>query len=465
MKVDVEKLPESQVELTFEVESETVDKYVQRAYRSLVNRVNVPGFRKGKAPRFVVERMVGKDTLFQEGMELLLPEVYKQAVEEKDIHPIDQPVWDVVQTEPLIAKAKVPVRPTVELGSYRDIRLAKEEPQITEERVDAVIEQMREQESPWVPVERPAAMGDRVTVDIEAHLKGESLLEGAGGEALIQGSGEQLLNTKGTEYLLKPQPDAPFPGLTEEIAGLKAGEEKDFELTLPETFPEKEKAGQKALFHVAVHTVTEKNRPELDDEFAKTVGDFATMDELRDEVRKELQARANAEAESRFADAVVQMAVDRSIVEIPKVMIDREDERGLERMGAQLQQQGISLDHYLRTVKKTREELLEQMRPAAEERIKRSLVLDEIGRVENVEVSPEEIDGSIESTIAAMGEQGEKARQALNSDQYRTELGYSLRDQKVVKLLIDIASREDVDGTESAVVGEPIAEDQPAAEE
>ena len=451
MKVDVEKIPESQVELTVEVEPETVEKYVHRAYRSLVNRMNIPGFRKGKAPRHIVERMVGKEALFQEGVELLLPDVFKQAVEQLDIQPISRPEWEIAQNEPLIVKAKVPVMPNVQLGNYQDIRLDKEHPEVTDEQVESVIERLREQQTQWTPVERPAAMGDTVTVDIEANLKGEALLEGVGGSALVQKSGEQLLNVKGTEYLLRHQENVPFPGLTEQILGLAPGQEKDFELNLPESYPEEQHAGKTANFHVVVHTVKEKHVPELDDELAKTVGEYSSLADLREAVKKEMQERAEADAERRFADAVVQMAVDRSTLEVPRVMVDREAEHSVERVASQIQQQGLSFDQYQKAVNKTREELVEDSRPAAEQHIKSALVLEEIGKAENVSTSSEEIDAEIERMITALGDQAEKARAALNSEEYRHELGHTLRDRKIVKLLTDIASRPD--GEDSGATG------------
>lgn len=460
MKVDVERIPESQVELTVEVEPETVDKYVHRAYRSLVNRLNIPGFRKGKAPRFVVERVVGKETLFQEGLELLLPDVFKKAVEENDIQPIDRPEWDIVQTEPLIAKAKVPVQPTVQLGNYHDIRLSKEEPEVTDEQVNSVIEHLREQHSEWVPVERPAAMGDRVTVDIEARLKGQALLEGVGGDALIQQAGEQLLNAKGIEYLLKSQPDAPIPGLTEQIVGLPPGQEKEFQLTLPDSYPEPQYAGKTAVFRVAAQAVKEKRSPELDDEFAKVLGDYSTVTELVASVREQLQQRMEEEAQKRFADAVVQMVVDRSTVEIPRVMIEREAEHSIEGLENRLRQQGLSFEQYLRTVGKTREELLEETRPLAEKRLKNTLVLDEIARVEKLDISPQEIDEEIDRVAERMGDQAEKARSTLSTDEYRRELSYSLWNRKVVKFLTDIALRDDSRNE----VSDPAVADSPSAE-
>ena len=460
MKVDVERIPESQVELTVEVEPETVDKYVHRAYRSLVNRLNIPGFRKGKAPRFMVERVVGKETLFQEGLELLLPDVFKKAVEENDIQPIDRPEWNIVQTEPLIAKAKVPVQPTVQLGNYHDIRLSKEEPEVTDEQVNSVIEHLREQHSEWVPVERPAAMGDRVTVDIDAHVKGQALLEGIGGDALVQQAVEQLLNAKGTEYLLKPQPDAPIPGLAEQIVGLTPGQEKEFQLTLPDSYPEPEYAGKTAVFRVAVQTVKEKHSPELDDEFAKVLGEYSTVTELVNSVREQLQQRMEEEAETRFANAVVQMVVDRSAVEIPRVMIEREAERSVEGLENQLRRQGLSFEQYLQTIGKTREELLKEAQPLAEKRLKNTLVLDEIARVEKLDVSSAEIDEKIDRVAERMGGQAEKARQTLNTGEYRRELGYSLWTRKVVKFLTDIALSDD----SRDEVSEPATASNPSGE-
>jgi len=458
VKVDVERIPESQVELTIEVEPETVDKYVHRAYRSLVNRLNIPGFRKGKAPRFIVERTVGKETLFQEGLELLLPDIFNKAIEENNIQPVDRPEFDVAQTEPLVVKAKVPVVPTVQLGNYRDIRLTKEEPKVTDEQVESVIEHLREQHTEWLPTDRPAAMGDRVTVDIEAHVKGESLLEGVGGEALVQRPGEQLLNAKGTEYPLKPQPDAPIPELAEQIVGLSAGQEKQFELRLPDSYPEPQYAGKVAVFRVAVQAVREKHSPEIDDEFAKMVGDYSSVAELRASVREQMQQTLDAEAEKKLADTVIQMVVDRSTVEIPKVMIEREAERFVREVENRVRQQGLSFEQYLRTQGKTRDQAIQEALPAAEKRLRNSLVLNEIARAENLEVSPQEIDEEIDRVAERLGDQAENVREALNTDENRKELSYSLWDRKVVKFLTDIALRGDSEETQSEAGASSTAE-------
>ena len=461
MKVTSERLPNSQVLLNIEVDQETLDKSVERAYRRLVNQVAIPGFRRGKAPRHLVERYVGKEALLQEGVEQLIPDVYRRAVEEAGIQPVDQPEFNIAQMEPLVIKATVPVEPAVELGDYHSTSLAPVEVAIGEQQVSDLIERMREQHAEWVPVERPVREGDRVTVDVEA-ITGIPTFYTASGEPMLQlGGGQRVLSETGMELEVEREGKTPVPGFALELIGIAPGSEKKFQLTLPQEFENKEAAGKNAIFRVVVHAVKEKSVPALDDEFAKTVGEFETLDALRADIRERLQAGLRQEASRHFENAVIQAAVDRSRVELPPSLVERELDRMLDELKATLSAQNVSMEEYLSvTGRANEEELHSQLRPEAERRVRTYFTLNAIGRAEGIEVSPEEIEQEIDSIAGQVAEASDRMRSLLSEPKARENLALRLWNQKVIDRLKAIATgNTEAEQTEGSVEGsEPALE-------
>jgi len=451
VKVTSEKLPESQVLLNIEVDEATVDRSVEQAYRRLVNQVNIPGFRRGKAPRQLVERYLGKETLLQEGVERLIPEVYRQAVQETGIQPVDQPEFDIVQMRPLVLKATVPVEPTVELGNYQDFRLAPIEVAVSDEQVNDFIERLREQRAEWVPVDRPLRAGDLVSFDVEG-VTGVPTFYSASGEPILQlGGGQQVVKESNAEVIVAPQAKTPVPGLQAELIGMTPGQEKRFQLTLPEDFAQSEFAGKDAIFRVVVHSIKEKHLPALDDEFAKAVGEYETLEALRADLKQTLQRSLEREAHEQFENSVIQAAVDRSRVELPAALIDREVERMVSDLRASLAAQRISMEEYLRvTGRGSESELREQLRPDAERRLRTYFVIDAIGRAEGIEVSPSEIQQEIERMVARAGEQAERMRRLLETPERRENISLQLWNQKVIDRLEAIATGKGESGTTEA---------------
>jgi trigger factor len=279
VKVNAQPIESSQVVLEIEVDPPRMERAVDQAYRRLAGRMKVPGFRPGKAPRPLVERMVGRETLVEDAIEHLVAEVYREAVGEAGLHPIEQAAFQIVDTEPLRIKATVPVRPEVRLGDYRSLRRELEVAPVTEEQVQAVIEQLRESNATWVPVERAVQLEDRIAMDVH----------GTAGETPVS-------DRQDIEYVVRGDDGRPIPGFAEQLVGLQAGEEKRFTLRVPEDFEDPELRGKDVDFRVQVHWVKEKQLPPLDDAFASLVGTFATLDELRAQVQSELQARAEERA-------------------------------------------------------------------------------------------------------------------------------------------------------------------------
>ena len=443
MKVTSEKLPGSQVLLNIEVDEAAVDKSVEQAYRRLAAQVNIPGFRRGKAPRHLIERYVGKDTLLQEGVEKLVPDVYRQAVEETGIQPIDQPELDVVQMRPLIIKATVPVEPTVELGDYQEIRLTPVEVAVSEQQVNDVVERLREQRAEWSPVERPVKAGDLVNIDVEA-VTGVPIFYSSSGEPILQmGGGEQVMSHSGLEVEVNPERDEIVPGLAAQLVGMTVGQEKKFRLTLPQDYADKARAGKDAVFRVVLHNAKEKHLPDLNDEFAKTVGEYETLEQMRNYIRITLQRSLEREAREQFESLVIQAAVDRSRVELPSSLIEREADRMLNELKSSLSAQRVPMEEYLRvTGRANEEELKQQLRPEAERRLRTYFVMNAIGRAEGIEVAPSEIQEEIDRVAERVGEQGFQMRRFLETPERRENISLRIWNQKTIDRLVSIAKGE-----------------------
>jgi trigger factor len=445
VKVTSERLPDAQVVLNIEVEPEQIARAEQRAYQSLVNRVNVPGFRRGKAPRYLVERMIGgPEALRQEGIERLIPEVYREAIEQEKIEPIDQPELDVVSTEPLVVKAIVPVEPTVGLGDYKTIRVPKVPVEVPYERINETIERLREQRTEWLPVERPARPGDRLTADVVGTIGAAPTLYDASGQPLLSSEGrESLIDSKNVEVEVDLESSSPVPGFHKELVGLAAGAERRFMLSLPDDWPTEAQRGQTVLFQVSAHEVKEPKVPALDDEFAKSVGEYETLDALREDVRERLRQQLEHEADHVYQDQVIKAAVEQSTFEMAPALIRREADRLVRNFEQNLARQRLSLDQYLKLTNKGEGELRDEMRPQAEANLKSYLVLREIAKGEGIEVTPEEVEAEIERVTGMMesDEDRARARQYLEAQRERGDIQSSLWERKVTRFLTDLAAQ------------------------
>jgi len=422
MKVSTEPVENSQVALNVEMEAVEVDEYLEKAYNRLVGKVSIPGFRKGKAPRVILEQHVGKDTLFQEALECLIPEAYEKALEEQEIEAIGQPKIELTQTEPVVFKAIVPLRPTVKLGDYKQIRLKSEPVEISDEDVDAMIEQLRHENAVLSPVDRPVEFGDIVTIAIE----GES-------------QGEPFVSRKDLVYEVSRDSRVPLPGFAEKLEGMKKGEKRSFVLSYPSDYEMQELAGKEYSFDVTISEVKEKKLPEVDEEFAKSLGreDLASM---RERIFTNLKARGEEKARLEFEQKVVDTAVELSEVEYPPVLIDREIDRLLNEEARNFVEGARGLENYLRSINKTIDDHREELRPVASQRALRSLVLEKVAEAEKVEVSASEIDDEIEKMVKDAGEQAEEMRKLFNSSQAREPIKNFLVNRKTVERLVQIAN-------------------------
>ncbi|MGB3933841.1 MAG: trigger factor [bacterium] len=414
MEVKVEKLEKNRVSLEVELGADQVDKALDQAYRRVVKKVNIPGFRKGRVPRKILEMRLGKGVLYEEAVEILLPEAYAKAVEEASLEPIDQPQIEDIQIEegsPFRFSATVEVKPEVKLGQYKGLPVERKKAEVSEEEVDNFLENLRERTATWRVVEEGEAEdGDLVIIDFTGYVDGEPLQGGKGeNHSLVLGSGSFI------------------PGFEEQLVGAKSGEERKIQVTFPEDYHNQELAGVDAEFNVQVKEIKRKELAALDDEFAKDVSEFATLEELKEDIRKKLLEAAENKAESEFREELVKTAAANAEVEIPEVMVKRRVENMINDLEHRLQQQGLSLDVYLNIIDKTLENLREEFEEAARESVKIDLVLEAIAKAEGIETKEEEIEAELDTMVAGFAEEEDKLR----------ELKERLRESGHVDLIAD----------------------------
>jgi trigger factor len=416
VKVSKEKIENSQAFLRIEMEPAEVEKYLEESYQYLVKRARIPGFRKGKASRQVLERHIGRESLFEEALNRLLPRAYEQAIREQGIDAFATPSIEIEQTEPVVFKATVPLKPTVKLGDYHQLRLTPEAVEVTEDNVNAVIEQLRRQHATWEPVEREVNLDDLVTLDIESQVEGKP-----------------FINQQGVQYQVLRDQSIPLPGFAEQLTGVKGGEKKEFKLKLPEDYPRAELAGKEANFKVGVSEIKQPRLPPLDDELAILVDpELKTLDLLRGKVSQNLRLRAEEKAREEFEERVIEGVVGQSQVEFPPFLVDAEIARLLDQQARWLQATGSRLN-------KSGEELEAELRPLATKRVTRSLVLEKVAEEEKIEVSDGEIDAELEKIARGVSGNKGETQKWLNSPEAHRSVEQLLSRRKTIQRLVEIA--------------------------
>ncbi|MFC1978116.1 trigger factor [Chloroflexota bacterium] len=420
VKVTNEKTENSQAFLTIEMEPAEVEESLEKAYYRLVQRTKIPGFRKGKAPRDILERHVGKEGLLEDALNNLIPQAYEKAIKEQEIEAIAQPQIEIAQTDPVVFKAIVSLKPTVKLGDYHHIQVTPEPVEVTDSNVDDVIEQLRHQHATWEPVERPVDFGDLVALDVESNIEDKP-----------------FINQKGAQYQVLRDLSFPVPGFAEQIAGMKKNEEKEFKLQFPADYPEGELAGKEPSFKVQVTEVKQEILPELSDEFASEVNpDLKTLDLLRERAYSDMKLRAEEKARIDFEERVIDAVAELSEVEFPPILVEAEVHRVLNQ---RFQGGNQQLEAYLRSINKTEEELHEELHPSATKAVNRSLVLGKVVEEEKIEVSDSEIDVEIENMIKGATENKDELEKVLNTPQVHESIKQRLITRKTIQLLGEIA--------------------------
>ena len=422
MKVTTQRLPESQVLLEIEVDPDQMQHSLDKAFRRLVQRVEVPGFRKGKTPRDMLERHVGRDRLVREANEILIPEVYDRAIEEQDIHAIDQPSIELVAIEPLSFKATVAVRPSVDLGDYKKVRAKRNEVKVPEEDITAALDDLRRRYAVHEPVERPVQTGDIVRADVRMEI-----------------DGREVFKEDDAEFRLRPDSTILLPGFAEGIVGAEKSVTKEVTVTVPEG--QNELAGKTGTATITVQEVKTEVLPELTDDFAQEVGEgFTGVLALRERVTSDIGERLEAQAEHEFQERAVTALVENAkSIEFPHILVHREIERLIED---QARSTGRDVSGYMELIKRTPEQVHDDLLPSATERVKRSLALSQLAEDENLEVTPTEIDEEIEKIAGGSGEQGEQMRQIFSSENGRSVVERNLRTRKTIEKLTEIASQD-----------------------
>nr|WP_304217650.1 trigger factor [Fredinandcohnia onubensis] len=422
MSAKFEKLEGNQGVLTVEVDAETFNQGLDEAFKKVVKQVNVPGFRKGKMPRGMFEKRFGVESLYQDALDILLPDAYENAIKETGIEPVDRPEVDVEQIEKgknLIFTAKVTVKPEVKLGDYKGLEVEKLEDTVTDEEVDAEIKQLQERNAELVVKEEGTVEnGDTVVIDFEGFVDGEAFEGG-----------------KAENYSLEIGSGSFIPGFEEQLVGIATGEEKEVEVNFPEEYHAENLAGKPATFKVKVHEIKAKELPELDDEFAKDVDDeVETLDELKAKTRTRLEETKKRDAENSLKDTLIEKASENAEIDIPEAMVNTELDRMLREFEQRLQMQGMNLDLYFQFSGQDENALREQMKEDAGKRVRVNLTLEAIAKAENIEVSEEEISAELENMATMYGVSADEIKSMLGGLDGITE---DLKIRKAIDFLVE----------------------------
>jgi len=447
VKVTRESVTSTEVILNIEMDPADEDPFIDRSYRRSVGRMQIPGFRRGKAPRSIVERYVGRTALLQEALEFMIPETLDQVLKDEDLRAFIEPQIELMDVEPVSFKAVVPLEPLVELGDYRAIRVEQTPVEVTDEQVNDVINRLQQEAAPWEPAGRPVQFGDLLNLEVRGTI-----------------DGEEVVNDQGVDYIPQLENLLPFPGFAVHLEGMTEGQEKDFTLAIPEDYPRPQFAGKECQFHVAVLSIKAKKLPELDDEFAKGVGEgFDTFDALLEHVRGRLTDESETEAtillETKSLDQLVAIAT----IEASDAVYQRELEIMQQERARIMQSQRLDLDTYLKYIGKTEEEFLDELRPNANRRLTRYLVMRKLSQEEGISASDEEVQEEIETAIASAGDNAQQMRRTLSSEFSRENIRSSILNRKVMQRLIEIARGSDEGGQAPATRAPESGEIQPAA--
>ena len=412
MRITQEEVVDHQAVLQIELESSDLDPYLDRGYRRLAPRTMIPGFRKGKAPRRVVEGFLGRERLISEVLDSMAPEVAERAIDEQDLDAFGQPRIELVELDPFTLKATVPLTPEADLSYYKDIRVELEQAEVTDEDVDGRIEEMRNRDGTWEPVERPVALGDMVILDVEGSAEDKTILD-----------------QKDVNYVVSEDGNPTLPGFSENLVGLEVDTPGEFVLSIPEDNPDTNVAGKQATFRVDVKDIKELKLPDLDDEFAKGVGDgYDDLAALRHSVRDELGERAEELKALEHREKVLDALLEGLSVEMPRVMVERGIEQRESERAAFLQRLNIRVDDYLSSVGKTEEEARSEMEEEVTRRLRLSFAVSKIAELEGVEVAADELEARVDA-MKSRGN-GEVSAEAARE---------SLLAEKAVDRLVEIA--------------------------
>lgn len=416
MSLQVEKLEKNMAKLTVEVSAEDLEKAIEKAYQKQKKQISIPGFRKGKVPRQMVEKMYGREVFYEDAANELIPDAYDKALEDCEEDIVSSPRIEVTQIEagkPFIFTATVALKPEVTLGEYKGVKIGKIDREVTEEDVMAQINAERDNNARNITVEdRPVKDGDMTVIDFEGFVDGVAFEGG-----------------KGENYPLTIGSGAFIPGFEEQLVGAEIGKEVEVKVTFPEDYQAEELQGKEAVFKCTVHEIKEKEVPELDDEFASEVSEFETLAEYKEDVRKNLEEKKAKDAETTRENKAVRAAVEASEMEIPEPMLETQQRQMVDEFAQRITMQGMSMEQYMQFTGATYEKLVEQVKPQAEERIKSRLVLEAIARAEKIEATEEDYEDELKTMADVYQMEVDKVKELMGE-----------REKK--NILLDLAVRK-----------------------
>ena len=423
MSLQVEKLEHNMAKLTVEVAAEDVEKALQAAYLKQRKQINIPGFRKGKVPRQMIEKMYGPEVFYDEAANNMIPDAYAKAYDESELDIVSQPKIEVVQMEkgkPFIFTAEVATKPEVTLGDYKGLKVDKVSTRVTQKEVDEEIEKERERNARTIEVtDRAVQDKDEVTLDFEGFVDGVAFEGG-----------------KGEDYPLTIGSGSFIPGFEEQLIGAEIDKEVEVNVTFPKEYHSEELAGKDATFKCTVHTIKAKELPELDDEFASEVSECETMDAYRAEVKKNIKERKERTGKEKKENQAVDQAIENAQMDIPEAMIEFQVRQMADDFARRIQQQGLTVEQYFQFTGMTAEKMTEEMRPQAEKSIKTRLVLEAIVKAENIEVSDERVEEELTKMAEAYQMEVEKLKEFMGENE-KKQIKEDLAVQEAITLLVN----------------------------
>ncbi len=432
MESNWEKIDQNKVKLSIEVDKDRVEEALSEAYKKVVKKVELPGFRKGRVPRKILETKFGPEVLYEDALEILVPEAYSNAVEEHSLEPIDQPEIDIDQIEKgeaLKFNATVEVKPEVTLGDYKGVEVEKEKVEITEEEVEHELKNLQEKHAEFEASEEgEAENGDRLVIDFEGYVDGEPIEGGSAENHNLELGGNQFI-----------------PGFEEQLLGAKQGEEREVKVTFPEDYQQEDLKGKEATFNVTVKELKKKHLLPLDDEFAKDVSEFDTLDELKEDIRNKLEKNAKDTAEQQMKEQLVGKIVEDIELDIPQPMIEQELDTMMREFEQNLSYQGIDMASYYQLTNMDENSLKEQFRESAGNRVKRNLVLEAIMKEEDIQAAEEEVDEEIQNIAESTKQEPEQIKKFLEMQGNMDGLKKEIALRKTIDFLVDHANVVEVD--------------------
>ena len=424
MKITQDEIVEQQTVLHIELDDNDIDPYLERAYKKVVQRVNIPGFRKGKAPRRIIEQFFGRETLINETLDSMLPEITGNAISENDLDAVSIPSINLESIDPFQFTATVPLRPIVDIGQYKDIRLAREDVSLPEEALNDRIEQLRLSVATWEPVDRPIETGDMVSADINGQI-GET----------------DILTEKDAVYLINEEIDRPFPGFSEKLIGLDTDNPTEFKLEIPGDFNDPDIAGQTVNFHVTIKDIKHRVLPELDDQFAQSIGEgHKTLGDLKEEIEKSLKEEAESESNRSYRESLILELIKGSSITLPPLLIEHEANRMMEEQERMVTQANMVFDDYINSIGKTREELNDEFQTTAKDQLIRSFVMSKLSEEESVDISDEDIEKRIDELFA---NSEEDVPTSSRTDEMKAYIRNSMKVEHTIERLESIARGEE----------------------